>query len=188
MRRERHVGQTWRSGAAQLAGEPRRVDVGDAAAAGLRRGPDRDQAAEHGDRAPDPDPADQRVDVDPEVRRGRVLQVALLDRADRQALQEAERLPRLGVLRRDAAGDPAQPPVGAVDDRVRATSRSGCIAVQKSPPTVVFRPTSLVASPSKKLRTGPPRPGRPPRRSSSATGRGSCMACRPWSPRAPSRR
>ena len=38
--------------------------------------------------------------------------------------------------------------------------RSGIIDVQTSPPTVVFRPTSLVASPSKKLRIGPP-PGPP---------------------------
>ena len=39
--------------------------------------------------------------------------------------------------------------------------RSGIIEVHRSPPTVVLRPTSLVASPSKKLRIGPPPAGVP---------------------------
>ena len=168
-------------GATQISSESRRIDVGDAAAPGLRRRPDRDQPADRGDRSADPDPADQRVDVDPEVRRRRVRQVALLDRPDREPLQVAERLsglafvgetPRASFSRRRSA--PLMSGLSEV--------RSGCIAVHRSLQTVVFRPTSLVASPSKKLRTGPAPawvaadgvvvPGRV---------RGWRRACRPWS-------
>src|SRR5204862_4874892 len=93
----------------------RRVDVGYAPPLGFGGRPDRDQASDHGDRATDPDPRDERVDVDAEGRGGRVLQVLLLDVANRQSLKRAERLLRLHVLGRDALTDPHELAVGLVD-------------------------------------------------------------------------
>src|ERR671930_987701 len=96
------TGYAARLRAAQLAGEARGVDVGDASPARLRRRPDGDEGAGDGDRAADPDPDHERVDVHPEVGRRGVAEVVARDGADRHALEVGELGLSAPVARRHA--------------------------------------------------------------------------------------
>ena len=137
-----------RLGAAELLRHARGVAGGDRPRRAARRRPEGDQAAAEHDQRADPDPAHQRRDDQPERRRRRVLRVRA-GRGRRAPSRARSRAgPRAGPWRAVKTLSPS-----AIC--LRRSRTLGEIALQTSRRSPARRPTSLVASPSKKRETGP---------------------------------